>query len=117
MCDTNSKVSRDSIVEAQKMTGLSGEETEKAGSPVESLRTRREGEPKKVFEKISQYSIRRRRRKKDKRTKGHMTILQVPVSSTAVEKVGRSLIIEILLNRQQGNFCLGYILYVKSSSG
>lgn len=69
MCDTNSKVSRDSIVEAQKMTGLSGEETEKAGSPVESLRTRREGEPKKVFEKISQYSIRRRRRKKRQKNK------------------------------------------------
>ena len=47
-----------------------------------------------------------------------MTRLQVPISSTAVEKVGeKSLIIEILLNRQQGNFCLGYMLYAKSSSG
>lgn len=78
------------------------ERERKAEDPVESLRTRREGEPKHVFEKI-RVSI--RGKKKPKKEKNKRPYCKCVYLHSWREGGKGSLIIEILLNRQQGNLC------------
>lgn len=73
----------------------------KTEGPVESLRSRREGEPKKTCEKTSQSSIFKKDEKRQRKEQKGM--LQVPVSSQLLRRWGRK-------SYNWGNLCLGYTL-------
>lgn len=66
-----------------------GQAERKGKGPVESLKTRKGGEPKKIFEKLRQASIRKKQTKKQPRAQGHIANTCI---ITEIEKVGKKVL-------------------------